>query len=226
MTTQEPNHLTMLCETYTTEQRRILYETIREIKKKKLSGNTNPIIDIQIKNVLTTNSKDYTGVRESTLEMTQKHVTLTSIKGFRYQSPLFAKVDTESERGTITICFNPTIYQTMVRLSKSYSYYNISLLKQLETTAAMKLYEITALTSSPLTFGIPFLKNILGMNNKYPNNGTFIKNVIEASQKYIKQHSSKSFNYKIIKEDRKIIAITLYPIRHRSTFLDETFDSF
>lgn len=63
----------MLCETYTTEQRKILYETIHEIKKKKSSGNTNPIIDIQIKNVLTTNSKDYTGVRESTLEMTQKH---------------------------------------------------------------------------------------------------------------------------------------------------------
>lgn len=214
---KQSNHLTFSRKTFNEEQRRIFYEVIRlaqnmpEVEEIYQEEMFTQRVDIPIKNVLTKNSKDYEGVWEAAYDMMQKPIMLNYTDGRRVAATLFSVISMESTKGCISVYVNSIVWQLLVNVSRNYTKFDLEMARKLPTTAAMTLYEIVAYQIIPLTFSIDFLKNMLGMDDEYPNNSNFIKYVIEASKKYIDRYSHKTFEYEAIKEGRKIVAVTIYP---------------
>jgi hypothetical protein len=215
---KQSNHLTFSSKTFNEEQRRIFYEVIRqaqnmpEVEEIYQHEMFTQRVDIPIKNVLTPKSKDYEGVWDAAYDMMQRPLMLNYTDGRRVAATLFSVVSMESAKGCISVYVNSIVWQLLVNVSKNYTKYDLELARILPTTAAMTLYEIVAYQIIPLTFSIDFLKNMLGMDNEYPNNSHFIKYVVEASKKYIDKYSNKTFEYEVIKEGRKIVAVTIFPV--------------
>lgn len=214
---KQSNHLTFSRKTFNEEQRRIFYEVIRqaqnqpEVEEIYQEEVFTQRVDIPIKNVLTPKSKDYEGVWNAAYDMMQKPIMLNYIDGRRVGATLFSVISMESTKGCISVYVNSIVWQLLVNVSRNYTKFDLEMARKLPTTAAMTLYEIVAYQIVPLTFGIEFLKNMLGMDNEYPNNSHFIKYVIEASKKHIDKYSPKSYEYEVIKNGRKIVAVTIYP---------------
>lgn len=215
---KQSNHLTFSSKTFNEEQRRIFYEVIRqaqnmpEVEEIYQHEMFTQRVDIPIKNVLTPKSKDYEGVWDAAYDMMQRPLMLNYTDGRRVAATLFSVVSMESAKGCISVYVNSIVWQLLVNVSKNYTKYDLELARILPTTAAMTLYEIVAYQIIPLTFSIDFLKNMLGMDNEYPNNSNFIKKVIDGSKKHIDKYSNKTFEYEVIKDGRKIVAITIFPI--------------
>lgn len=217
---KQSNHLTFSRKTFNAEQRRIFYEVIRlvqnmpEVEEIYQQEMFTQRVDIPIKNVLTKNSKDYDGVWDAAYDMMQKPITLnyTDEHEQKIETTVFSNVRNESTKGCITVYINPIIWQLMVNVSKNHTKFNLEIARKLPNAAAMTLYEIISCRTAPITLNIDTLKNMLGMNDRYPNNSNFIKYVIEASKKYIDKYSHKTFEFKTMKKGRKIAAITIKPI--------------
>lgn len=214
---KQSNHLTFSRKTFNEEQRRIFYEVIRqaqnmpEVEEIYQEEIFTQRVDIPIKNVLTPKSKDYEGVWNAAYDMMQRPIMLNYTDGRRVAATLFSVISMESTKGCISVYVNSIVWQLLVNVSRNYTKFDLEMARRLPSTAAMTLYEIVAYQVVPLTFSIEFMKNMLGMDGQYPNNSNFIKYVIESSKKYIDKYSYKSFEYEIIKNGRKIVAVTIYP---------------
>lgn len=219
LTVKQSNVITFAKKTFNEEERRIFYQVILQAQDAPPVSDEyiedplyNQKISIRIKDILTKGSKDYQGVENAIDNIMSKPITTYFREGRRRILTLFNVADIQPRKGYVDVYINNIVWQMLVNVSRNYSRYDLMIAKSLPSAAAMSIYEIVAYEVIPLTFNIEFLKDILGLADRYPNNGNFVKKVIDASKKYIDRISDRSFDYKTIKKGRKIVAVTLIPV--------------
>lgn len=123
------------------------------------------------------------------------------------------------------------MYEAFLDFSKGFKKFELELSMKFETTSAMRFYELFANQKTPITYSIPYLKEMFGLSDKYNNKdgiSNFIKKVIEPAKRELDKHSPNSFNYKYkdreLKKDGKIHNILFIPYeipKNRNVELEE-----
>lgn len=108
----------------------------------------------------------------------------------------------------------PEIWQAILTFDKGYSKYELEAAMSFTSVYAMRFFELFSDNMNPMTLRIDVLKERFGIADKYiGSSANFIKKVIIPAQKELNEKSQYSFNYKTIKEGRKITKIKFIPKR-------------
>lgn len=110
-------------------------------------------------------------------------------------------------KNTTTVQFrlDKKMYDAFLDFSKGYKKFELELSMKFESVYAMRFYEIFNGQKTPLTFTIPDLKKMFGLEDKYNGKdgvSNFIKRVIIPAKEELDKHSPVSFNFKY--KDREL----------------------
>lgn len=107
---------------------------------------------------------------------------------------------------------HPKIYHAILDFSKGFRKFELVTAMSFESTYAMRFYELFSEKKTPITYSIDKLKIMFKIEGKYKLTADFFRRVIDPAKKELDKNSPYSFEYKPIKEGRKITSIKFYPV--------------
>lgn len=113
--------------------------------------------------------------------------------------------------GTVEFRVNPKIYQAALNFSKGWRKYELKVALSLESTYAMRMYELIVGQKKPLTFLISDLREMWGLESKYKETKDFFKRTIDRAKEELDKCSPWSFTYKKGKTGNKFTSVTFIP---------------
>lgn len=113
--------------------------------------------------------------------------------------------------GTVEFRVNPKIYQAALNFSKGWRKYELKVALSLESTYAMRMYELMVGQKKPLTFLITDLRDMWSLESKYKDTTDFFKRTIDRAKDELDKNSPWSFTYKKGKTGNKFTSVTFYP---------------
>lgn len=123
--------------------------------------------------------------------------------------------------GTVEFRVNPKIYEAALNFSKGWRKYELKVALSLESTYAMRMYELIVGQKKPLTFLISDLREMWGLESKYKETKDFFKRTIDRAKEELDKCSPWSFTYKKGKTGNKFTSVTFIP-KHLPQNEDET----
>lgn len=106
---------------------------------------------------------------------------------------------------------HPKIYAVIFDFSKGFRKYELATAMNFKSTYAMRFYELFSGKKSPIVYSVEHLKIMFKIENKYKQINDFIKRVIISAKQELDKKSPYSFEYELVKEGRKVIAIKFHP---------------
>jgi len=120
------------------------------------------------------------------------------------------KVDKYSSFATFEV--QPEIWSALLKFDKGYSKYELEAAMSFNSVYAMRFFELFSNNMKPMTLRIDDLKERFGISEKYIGKpANFIKRVVDVAKSELDKKSEYSFNYKTVKEGRKITMVTFIP---------------
>lgn len=113
--------------------------------------------------------------------------------------------------GTVEFRVNPKIYQAAMNFSKGWRKYELKVALSLESTYAMRMYELVSRQKTPITFLISDLREMWGIESKYKETKDFFKRTIDKAKSELDKKSPWSFTYKKGKTGNKFTSVTFFP---------------
>lgn len=112
------------------------------------------------------------------------------------------------------VCFrvSPTIAKAFLDFSKGFSKYELETAMKFESSYSMRFYELLSNQKTAINYSIENLKIMFQIENKYSKINDFFRKVIEPAKKELTEKAPFTFEYKVIKQGRKITSIRFYPI--------------
>jgi len=125
---------------------------------------------------------------------------------------IIQKPKVEKYQSTVTFEVQPEIWYAILKFSKGFRKFELVTAMQFESIYSMRFYELFSGQKTPITYSIENLKLMFGIEDKYKNRpADFIKRVVIIAKKELDKVSPYSFEYTLIKEGRKIVAIKFFP---------------
>jgi plasmid replication initiation protein len=115
-------------------------------------------------------------------------------------------------RGYVTFKIHPEIHEAILNFSKGYSRYELETAMSFKSRYAMRFYELLSGQKAPITYSISQLRIMFKLEDKYKNNGDFIKRTIDKSKEELDEKSPYSFEYKKNTLGKQVVSITFYPV--------------
>lgn len=111
--------------------------------------------------------------------------------------------------GHLKLIFAPEILPFIKDLDKEFTPYRLSQIGKMSSTHAVRLYELLRqnLQIGSRTLEILDLKNMLEIENEYPDYFNFKRRVVDVAKKQINDFSDIKVNYTQEKEGRKVTAL-------------------
>lgn len=169
-----------------------------------------PRIEFPIKDIAG-NSHAYERIRDSLSSLSKKSFGVPKEEGWDFSEILlFSKIESSKNKGLMRVTLTNEFWK---------AFFNLKVFKIIDTCLAYKfrsvyterIYEILVGNKIAVTYELDNLKKMFCLEEKYPNNNHFIKNVIISSQEEMKEMESCPFyfNYSLDKKGgRKISLIT------------------
>lgn len=98
--------------------------------------------------------------------------------------------------GSIQVVVNRSTWEAILDFSKGYRRYDLLVASKLKSIYALRMYKIISNQKNPISFSIAQLKEMWGVQDKYPKNKDFIKNITNA-KKELDEVSPWTFEYDI-----------------------------
>ena len=98
--------------------------------------------------------------------------------------------------GSVQVVVNRSTWEAILDFSKGYRRYDLLVASRLKSVYALRMYKIISNQKNPISFSIAQLKEMWGVQDKYPKNKDFIKNIANA-KKELDEVSPWSFDYDI-----------------------------
>lgn len=115
--------------------------------------------------------------------------------------------------GWVEFELQPKVFDAILNFSQGFRKYELKTAMGFESHYSMRFYEIFSNQNQVITYNISTLKTMFGIDNKYKGRpADFIRRVIIPAKKELDEKSPYSFNYKEIKEGRKIVSILFTPV--------------
>ena len=120
------------------------------------------------------------------------------------------------KQGYVKFYLHEEIYQAILNFSKGYRKFELKTAFSFESSYTMRFYELLSGKTTAITYKVDDLKIMFKLENKYKLTVDFIRYVIEPAQKELKEKAPFSFEYKFVKEGKKIIAFTFLPYQTKN----------
>lgn len=128
------------------------------------------------------------------------------------ESRWVSEVGYHKDKGMVHLAFSPEVINHVTSLKKNFTSYKILNVRNMESIYGIRIYELIIKiipSKTALNFRISDLKQILGIDGKYAKVNDFKRKVLDQAKKDINKYSDLYFDYKPIKEGKKIIGFTL-----------------
>lgn len=193
-------------------EKRILYRVVERlqylIKDKKLSHVKYPVQEglfgektftFDVADFLNgEESKNHTRIKKALKSLRDKTFEYDDGKIWEYLGIIEAPSIKHYEK-TVSFKVTPRVYEAFLDFSKGFKKFELELSMKFESVYAMRFYELFNIQKTPLTFTIPTLKEMFGLQDKYNDkngNTNFINRVVKPAKQELDKHSPVSFNFK------------------------------
>lgn len=135
--------------------------------------------------------------------------------------------DIEGDTKVIRMNIRSEVWDALLNFSKGYRYYNINKALTLNSAYSLRFYLIVAGQKQPVTFSINYLREMFDLKEKFSDNNTFIKKVVQKAKDELDIKTPYSFDYSLQRQtaDKKgrpgISAVTILPKYIQSNDTDE-----
>ena len=222
-------------------EKRVLYNLVKlaqsQIEGIRLSDNLFKIdhslkgfllIELPISYFLTDkDDKNHTRIKEALKTLHQKTFTYNDDEVWECFS-IITNPKIRLHSSMVSFIVNTKVWDVLLDFSKGFTRYDINVAFSLESSYAMRLYEMLASQKEPIIYTIYTLRKIFNLEGKYALTKDFIKHVVHAAKKELDRKSPITFEYTSMKEGRRIVKIMFFPIRqvdkespdlfHKTTF--------
>lgn len=168
-------------------------------------------------------SPKYSEIREITTELLKKVLEVKQGKTI-YSFHWLSLVAYNEQEGTIDMRFDPILKPYLLDLKRDFTKLNLKHILLLKSGNSIRIYELLKqyLSIRERTIKIPDLKLFLGLDeNGYHMYSDFKRKVIVPSMKEINEKTDISFDFKEIKEGRKVVSLRFF-IQSKSLGKQET----
>lgn len=206
-------------------EKRIMYKIIEmaqaDMKGKKLNSSysinktlfDDRIIKMRTSDFLKNNEdNNYTEVKKALTSLRNKTIEYETDSEWKLIG-IIEKPKVNKYKSFVEFEIQPEIWNAILNFRKGYSKYELEVAMSFNSVFSMRFYELFSNNMKPLTFSVKELKERFGIAEKYKNRpANFIIKVVDVAKKELDIKSEVSFNYKAIKEGRKITKIQFTPI--------------
>lgn len=176
-------------------------------------GGIVPVVRFPIKEILPDNNTNYTWVKQGLSALNSKQFQLPDENWDFVETHLFQRV-MSSSRGEIGVILTIDFWNAF-RDMECYKVINTKLAMSFKSIYTERIYELLVGNKVPITYNIDNLKRMFCLEEKYKNNGDFIKWVVEKAKKEIDdcKECPFIFTYDLIKVGRKFdsVKFIVYP---------------
>lgn len=208
-------------------EKRIIYNLVRlaqsQIEGVKLSENMYRIdhtykdylvVELPISAFLTDeDDKNHVRIKSALKSLHQKTFTYQDDGGWECFS-IIANPRIRLRSSKVSFIVDTRVWDVLLNFSKGFSRYDLEVAFNLESSYAMRFYEMLAGQRDPIAYSIDTLRKVFGLEGKYKLNKDFIRRVVESARNELDLRSPVSFTFRPLKEGRKITRIMFYPVRH------------
>lgn len=208
-------------------EKRVLYNLVKlaqsQIEGIRLADNLYRIehglgdflkIELPVSDFLTDDDdKNHTRIKAALKSLHQKTFTYRDEEVWECMSIISnPRIKLHSSR--VSFIVNSKVWDVLLDFSRGFSRYDLEVAFLLESSYAMRLYEMLAGQEEPITYTIEALRKAFCLEDKYAMTKDFIRRVIESAKNELDMKSPVSFTYTPIKEGRKIVRLLFVPVKH------------
>jgi len=142
-------------------------------------------------------------------ELSKKRIKVKSQKAVGW-FPWFSAI--VYQRGVVHISFNPLIKDSLLQLEEKFTNYPFKVISPLKSAYSLRLFELLKQyeTIGYRRIKIEDLRNMLGINGKYPEYSNFKQRVIRHAHKELVKKTKLSFEFEEVKQGRKVVALDFH----------------
>lgn len=154
-------------------------------------------------------------LRMTTVKIFKPDVTIVTSWIASYKYP--------HDKGWIEFEFSTNLETELLQLKKQFTQYYLKNISKLKSQYSIRIYELLKqyLSVGERSESIADLRTMLGIEaNEYKLYGDLKKRVLDPAHKEINQKTDINYDWKPIKEARKVIGIMFYGIQHKAYISD------
>lgn len=188
-----------------------------------MSGKV-PVIMFPIQDIIGKGGKNYEWVKQGLKSMLKKNFGVPGIKGWEYvDCVLFQRVMADKSTGRVGVILSIDFWRAFCNL-ESYKIINTEVAMSFKSIYTERIYELLIGNEGSITYGVENLKNMFCLEDKYKNNGHFIKKVIDVAHDEMRDSEKCPimFEYEAIKGERRKIIKIEFKIVHKNANTEPT----
>lgn len=160
---------------------------------------------------LESRNTNHSRVKKALESLQRKIVSYEDDKVWESAGIIF-KVKMEKRQEIVSFYVADFIYNALVDFSKGYRKFELKVAMTFKSEYSMRFYELFSKQTTPISYTIEHLKEMLKLSDKYKETKDFIKRVIVPAKAELDSCSPYTFNYTPVKTGRKITSIRFIPI--------------
>ena len=210
-------------------EKRVLYNLVKlaqsQIEGIKLSSSLYKIdhaykdyilVELPISDFLTDEEdKNHIRVKEALKSLHRKTFTYSDSDSWECFS-IIANPKIRLRSSKVSFIVDSRVWDVLLDFSRGFSRYDLEIAFTLESSYAMRLYEMIAGQKEPITYSIDALRKEFMLEDKYRLTKDFIRRVIDSGKNELDRKSPVTFTYTPLKEGRKITRIIFFPLRQEA----------
>lgn len=121
--------------------------------------------------------------------------------------PLFASLEYQEGEGCIELKFNPDLRPQLLDFKSNFTQYRLSDVKEFGSQYSFRIYRWLKQVEDlrpDRTFSIEDLREMLMLEGKYADFGSFRVNVLDVARRELDEHADISFDYELRRKGRKV----------------------
>ena len=207
-------------------EKRVLYNLVKlaqsQIEGVKLSDSLYKIdhaykefvvVELPMSDFLTDgDDKNHSRVKAALKSLHQKTFTYSD-DGVWECFSIIANPRIRLRSSKVSFIVDARVWDVLLDFSKGFSRYDLRVAFTLESSYAMRMYELLAGQKDPIIYSIDALRKEFKLEGKYALTKDFIKRVIESAKNELDSKSPITFTYTPLKEGKKFTRILFYPKR-------------
>ena len=207
-------------------EKRVLYNLVKlaqsQIEGVKLSDSLYKIdhaykefvvVELPMSDFLTDgDDKNHSRVKAALKSLHQKTFTYSD-DGVWECFSIIANPRIRLRSSKVSFIVDARVWDVLLDFSRGFSRYDLRVAFTLESSYAMRMYELLAGQKDPIIYSIDALRKEFKLEGKYALTKDFIKRVIESAKNELDSKSPITFTYTPLKEGKKFTRILFYPKR-------------
>lgn len=179
--------------------------------------NCNLIVPIE--SILGDNCHDYSRAKRAFKNLAAKHVEFyDGQKRAWFYTPFVSNIRVAENDGMAHFTVAKWLMEYIVNFMYcNYSRYNLAAALSLPSAYAVRLYWLTCSQTATLDWNVQSLRDILGVNDKYPKTKDFIKRCISPAEEILEKRQLNGFKAQKVYTGNKITSLRFEPVKREKS---------